>query len=38
MSCRPINKYTEGRSGDTGHDPGDEIVGEAQMDKEHLNV
>jgi len=38
MRCRPIDKYTKSGSGDTCHDPCDEIVGEAQMDKEHLDV
>jgi len=36
--CQPIDENTEGGGGDASHDPGDEIVGEAQMDEEHLDV
>lgn len=33
-----IYQNIEGGGGDASHDPGDEIVVEAQMDEEHLDV
>lgn len=38
MRSRAINEDTKGRGCNAGHNPSDEVMREAQMDKEHLNV